>query len=332
VRPTGKVAIAALAGAAVLVIAPLLVRPTSKGTLSITDAAGPAAEFVDVDGLRVHVERAAYSGQADRAPLFVLLHGFGASTFTWREVLARLSAHGDVLAYDRPGFGFTERPEVWTGENPYGAEGNLRLLAALLEREGDGREVILLGHSAGGQLAAEFARRHPSSVSRLVLISPAIYTAGGGPEWLAPVLRSPQLNRLGPRLLGAIMPLTERVLDRSFVDPSRLTDAVREGYRRPLEVAGWERGLWRFVTAPRVRDLVPHLGGVRSPTLVITGDADTVIATAQSERVAGVLPDAELVVIAHTGHLSHEEAPDAVIDAITRWLGAGPAAPPHSSG
>ncbi len=105
------------------------------------------------------------------------------------------------------------------------------------------------------------------------------------------------------------MPLTERVLDRSFVDRSRLTDAVREGYRRPLEVAGWERGLWRFATAPRVRDLVPHLGEIRQPTLVITGDADTVIATAQSERLAGVLPDAELVVVPHTGHLSHEEAP-----------------------
>jgi pimeloyl-ACP methyl ester carboxylesterase len=117
VRLAPKVSIAALAVTATLLIGPLLVRPTTRGTLSITDAADPAAEFVDIVGLRVHVEHAAYTGRDRSAPLFVLLHGFGASSFTWRDLLAPLSAHGDVLAYDRPGFGFTERPDTWTGEN-----------------------------------------------------------------------------------------------------------------------------------------------------------------------------------------------------------------------
>ena len=51
-------------------------------------------------------------------PTFILLHGFGASTFSWREVMAPLAEAGQVIAYDRPGFGLTERPLTWEGVNP----------------------------------------------------------------------------------------------------------------------------------------------------------------------------------------------------------------------
>ena len=88
------------------------------------------SHFVAVDGLQVHYKLAGNwpgtqlnVGDAQRnadAPVFLLLHGFGASVFTWRSVMREFAADGPVVAYDRTAFGLTERPLTWTGDNPYG--------------------------------------------------------------------------------------------------------------------------------------------------------------------------------------------------------------------
>lgn len=314
-------AIALGLGILAFLIVPFVVPVESSGTLTIEAAAGPGAEFVEVDGVSVHVERVAYSGEpaADGAPpLIVLLHGFGASTFTWREVIAPLAQFGDVIAYDRPAFGFTERPANVDG---YGPEANVAIIDALVEEAGSDREVIVVGHSAGGSLAMEYARVRPETVGRLILLSPAVYSSGGLSPWVMPLLGIPQIDRLGPLLAGAVASDSTGLLDESFYDTAAITDDIRDGYFAPLEVVGWERGFWNFVRAPRITGLPDRLDEIRQPTLVITGDTDTVVETADSERLAQELPDAELVVIPRSGHLAHEETPEPVIAAVAEWLG-----------
>lgn len=314
--------IALASGILAFLIVPFLVPVETTGTMTEREAAGAGARFVEVGGLSVHVETAAYTGDGADPPVIVLLHGFGASTFSWREVIEPVAALGDVVAYDRPAFGFTERPTDWEGENPYGVPGNLALLDAVLERFADARDVILVGHSAGGLIAGEFARLHPDRIDALVLVAPAVLTTGGVPAWLAPVLAVPQIDRLGPLLVQGIASSGEQLLERSFVDPAAVTDAVRAGYRAPLTVIGWEAGLWRFTTAPRDNGLADGLDEVTVPTLLITGDADTVVPTADTERLATLMPAAEFVVIARTGHLPQEEAPEQFVAALLDWFGA----------
>ncbi len=314
--------IALASGVLAFLIVPFLIPFQTSGTVTNREAAGPGAAFVAVSGLEVHVETADYTGDDVDPPLIVLLHGFGASTFSWREVLEPLSAAGDVIAYDRPGFGFTERPTEWVGENPYGIPGNLALLDALLTDLAPDREVIVVGHSAGGLIAAEYARLNPDTVDQLVLVAPAVYTTGGLPGWLAPIVGLPQIQRLGPILVQGIATSGEQLLEQSFVDQAVLTDEVREGYRLPLTIVGWEEGLWRFTTAPRDNGLVANLDGITQPTLLITGDADTVVPTADTERLATELPGAKLVIIPRSGHLPHEEAPELFVDAVVEWLGS----------
>jgi pimeloyl-ACP methyl ester carboxylesterase len=313
--------IALASGVLAFLIVPFLIPFQTSGTVTNREAAGPGAEFVTVNGLEVHVETADYTGEAAEPPLIVLLHGFGASTFSWREVLQPLAELGDVIAYDRPGFGLTERPTEWAGDNPYGTPGNLALLDALLADLAPDREVIVVGHSAGGLIAAEYARLNPDTVDQLELVAPAVYTTGGLPGWLAPIVGLPQIQRLGPILVQGIATSGEQLLEQSFVDQAVLTDEVREGYRVPLTIVGWEEGLWRFTTAPRDNALLNNLDGITQPTLLITGDADTVVPTADTERLATELPGAELVIVPRSGHLPHEEAPEPFVDAVVEWLG-----------
>lgn len=309
------------AGVLAFLAIPLMVPSRTSGTLGYRQAAGVTAEFVNINGLDVHVQVQPYSGSCDCSePVFVLLHGFGASTFSWRDVMAPLSDLGAVVAYDRPGFGFTERPVSWTKENPYGDEGNLSLLRGLIHRFASGHSVILVGHSAGGALAAEYALRHPGEVSGLVLVDPAIITTGGIPRWLTPVLSLPQIDTLGPYLVSGIASSGEQILDQSFSDPTKLTQDIRAGYRKPLTVAGWERAFWEFVKAPRLADLDKRVDNIDVPTLLITGEADKIVPPDDATKLASIIPDATLVVIPEAGHLPHEEQSEMFMVAVRNWF------------
>lgn len=307
---------ALVAGVLAFLIVPFLLPQPNSGTLSYREAASPDAEFVSLSDLDVHVERRVFTGDSKNPPLIVLFHGFGASTFSWREVIDPLAKFGEVVAYDRPAFGFTERPTEWTGENPYSLAGNLKLLDALLERYALGRKVVLVGHSAGGQLAAEYARLNPTKVDALVLVDPAILTSGGGPQGLDWFYQIPQIDRLGPILVSSIASSGNDVIRESFFDKSLLTDEVFEGYRAPLKVKGWERAFWNFVTAPRANDLKDNLADLKQPTLLITGSNDTIVPTADTVQLNELLPNSDLEIIERAGHLPHEEQPDTFMAAF----------------
>ena len=315
-----RVAVWALAaGILALLVVPLVVPVESSGTKTHLEAAGAGAEFTEIDGFDVYVETAKYSGECDcQPPLLVLLHGFGASSFSWQKVSEPLTQFGNVVAYDRPAFGFTERPTEWGSLNPYSLKGQKSILDSLIAKFGAGRKVVLVGHSAGGQIAAEFARLNPKKVDSLILVDPAILTTGGVPSWLTWVLDIPQLDRVGPLLVGQISSSGDSVIRRSWFDESKITPEIFDGYRAPLEIKGWERAFWEFVKAPKVTDLSDNLAELSQNTLVITGDTDNIVPTADAVKLATLLPSAELEVIANTGHLPQEESPEAFIDAIKK--------------
>jgi pimeloyl-ACP methyl ester carboxylesterase len=88
-----------------------------------------------------------------------------------------------------------------------------------------------------------------------------------------------------------------------------ITDEVLVGYRAPLTINGWEDAFWNFSTAPRTNQLAENLDGVTMPVLLITGDADTVVPTADTIALNSLFPDSQLVVIDNSAHLPQEEKP-----------------------
>jgi pimeloyl-ACP methyl ester carboxylesterase len=106
------------------------------------------------------------------------------------------------------------------------------------------------------------------------------------------------------------------LLDRSWFDKSKITDEIKVGYRAPLEIIGWEEGFWEFNRAPRSFDVKDRLSEITIPTLLITGDTDVVVATADTEALATMIEGSSLVVIPKSGHLAQEETPVETMKAI----------------
>ena len=292
----------------------LLPAPALDNPRSPEELAGPLGSFVEINGLRVYYE---LYGQGE--PLWVLLHGFGASTFSWREVVEPLSEMGTVLVYDRPAFGLTERPLDWEGQNPYSPQANRDLLAGLLDHFGR-EKAVLVGNSAGGTLAVQAALEFPGRIEALVLVDPAIYTGGGAPSWIRPLLATPQMRRLGPLFVQWAFSSSERLIGMAWHDPGKINQEILEGYERPLQLANWQQALWEMTLASRELDMESMLTEVNMPTLVITGEYDRIVPAEQSIRLAGELPNASLVVIPDCGHLPQEECPEEFIDALREFV------------
>jgi len=316
VKRLSRIALAVLAVLLLLLVfGPFWVPvPPLRGTQPPEQLADPDSRFVDVDGLKVHYKMA---GQGQ--PVMVLLHGFGASLFSWRKVLAPLGQFGTVIAFDRPAFGLTERPLPgdWTGENPYTVEAQVRLTLGLLDQLGVQR-AILVGNSAGGTIAMLTAVRYPERVQALV--SPAVYGGGGAPGWVRPLYAFPQVRRLGPLFVRFALARLEGSLPSAWHDPSKIGPEVWEGYKKPLQVDNWDRAFWEFLVAGRPLDLEKQLDRLTLPALVITGDDDRWVPTAQSVRLAGELPNADLVVVPECGHVTQEEKPAAFMAAAGHFL------------
>jgi len=316
-RWRGKTAIAGLAAVSALAAAYAYLRYRSPFNRLLPDQlATPDSQFLDLSGLRLHLRMA---GRGD--PVMLLVHGFAASTFTWHAVFDRLSEIGTVIAIDRPGFGLTARAanDDWHGANPFDHDAQADLLVALLDRLGI-EHAMLIGHSAGGTVATLAALRHPRRFTRLVLIAPAIYLNLPPPLWLKHWLDYRPVQRLVPVVTHSLARLDGPILRRAWHDPGRIPPDTRAAYTEPFHLYGWDAGMLALARANRPLDLPSHLSELTQPILIITGDDDRIVPTAQSLRLAAELPRAELIVIPDCGHIPQEEQPVAFLEALERFV------------
>ena len=215
---------------------------------------------------------------------FVFLHGFGGQAVQWQYQLQKFSLQNRVIALDLRGHGLSDKPS-----NGYEMECILEDLARALEVLKVTEQFVLVGHSFGGAVAAEYASRHPERVERLVLIA----TAGE--------FKLNAFYRLGLHLPNWSLRIFG-LFTRSWL--SAPPHALKPFYLKNLSRwKGW--------------DLFPSLN---VPTLVIRGRRDQVFERPFFERVAASIPGAQDVDVGGSGHMVMLERHEAVDRAIERFL------------
>ncbi len=291
--------------------------PPLENTVPAELLADPDSKFENVDGLAVHCKIEGKDG-----PALVLLHGFGSNLFTWEKVMKPLSRYGVVVAFDRVGFGLTQRPMAgeWQGENPYSEMYQADLTVGLMDKLGI-KKAILIGNSEGGTVAMLTAIKYPDRVISVIFVDALIY-GEGAPGWIGCLFSLPQMKRIGSIFMRSIFENGEDLLKYAWNDSSKIKEEDLEGYRKVMKVYNWDLGLVEFTLANSEKnyDLPSKLDRLNLPTLVITGDNDKIVPKEDSLKLSEALPDSKLVIVKGCGHLPQEECPDEFVREISRFI------------
>jgi sigma-B regulation protein RsbQ len=264
------------------------------------------------------LERNAVSiaGRPDGRPTVVFVHGFGSDQTVWHPVSA---AFGDcrVVLLDNAGAG--RSPAGAFVQHRYlGLERYASDLAAVLDAL-DARPAVLVGHSAGGMIAALVAAERPELVSRLVLIgaSPryrntADYHGGFTEDDVRDVYRAVAANyeewadHFARTMMGAP---DQPHLARSFADCLRSIPA--------------DRALTVLCSIFQC-DHRDALAQIACPTLIVQSRDDAAVPPEVVEYMNRTIAESQVAKVDSSGHLPHVAAPALVVAAIAEFVrGAG---------
>jgi len=248
-----------------------------------------ADRWVKCGSLRYHYRLAEPTSGSGGMPL-VLVHGLGVSGAYWGRVQPLLAERRPVYAVDLPGFGRTTHPRAVLD-----IAGQARALRDWLSAIGLS-QVHLMGHSAGGQVAAAFADVYPGRVARLILVASTI---GRGSPKLLPHL---------PRLLCDLLREGPSLL------PVLIADGLRAGPRHIL----------RTDAAITEDDTLATVARLKLPIAVIRGTRDTIVSDAETQHLLRAAPHTSYVAIPRAPHVVQWSDPHAVAAAVATFLGDDP--------
>ncbi|MFZ2413461.1 MAG: alpha/beta hydrolase [Candidatus Cryosericum sp.] len=291
------------------------------------ELADPDSKFVYVRGIWLH-----YKIYGQGKPLFLLLHGFGSSTFTWDRIAPALAQFGTVVAYDRPGFGLSQRPlqKDRHGYDPYDATEQAQLALELKHTLGF-EKAVLIGNSAGGGVALDMALKYPQAVQAMVLVSPAVSSSSGSSRFLKSLIHTPQVQHLGPLLVRALVPRMQSLVKTAWHDPVAMPSDVIPACQKPLTASNWDAGLWYVTSAPGQLDLWDQVSSIQEPALVVHGNDDRIIPQSDSKRLVSLNSRFTFVPLEELGHVPQEEGPQAFLEIVLPWLKGtiGPSSASH---
>lgn len=259
----------------------------------------PRGSFVEADGLRVHaIER----GPRDATPPIVLIHGAFGTADDWdATVLDALARTHRVLAFDRPGHGWSEASTR--------CDGNPREQARVLVHAWKARGVerpLVVGFSYGAAVALAAAIAAPEDVGGLVTINGAMHSWGGTPEPAYDLAELPIVGRVFTHTWAT--PLA-RMLAPKSVERAFAPNAPPESFgRSPIALAIRPRS---FEANARdvnhldafLRDEERSYASLALPLVVVVGERDQVTTPElHSHALAREVKDAELVSIPDAGH------------------------------
>ncbi len=260
------------------------------------------------DGVDVHYRD---QGRRDAPTTIVMVHGFAANLDAWEPWVARLGSDYRIITLDLPAHGLTTAPKGYQ----VSTQGQVEVVDQLTHALHADR-FVLAGNSMGGGVAWTYALAHPDKVTALVLVDsvglPPPTTAGGKPRKGQPAVFVIMRNPLGRAILRHIdpRPLAERGLKQAYIDPNLVTPALVDRYVELARAPGHREMLLAGQDRPRTPITPQTFQAIHAPTLVMHGEADTVIPAEAGKALAAAIPGAALILYPGVGHVPMEQIPD----------------------
>ena len=239
-----------------------------------------------------------------RGEPLVLVHGLADDHRAWRRVVAGLALDHRVIAYDLRGHGQTSlgRPDGSLGQ----LGSDLIALLDFLELE----QADLCGFSLGGTIVIRAAIDRPERVRRLIPVATSSRVGRSVVPWYQ------ERVELAEAGVDALHPVLEDDTRRQFAGaPKELADHWRMRRQSTADPRGFGNAC-RAMAGLNQQPLDPELGLVRAPALVIAAENDLHCPVKASEALVAAIPNAQLVVIAHSGHQVEVERPVELAAAI----------------
>jgi 2-hydroxy-6-oxonona-2,4-dienedioate hydrolase len=245
--------------------------------------------WTEVNGVSIHARVSA--GAAPGLLPVVLVHGYGVSGRYMVPIARRIAAEFPVFVPDLPGHGRSGKPE-----RTLDVPGLAQALRAWMADVGV-RRAAFLANSMGCQIVAELALRHPEHVDRLILVGPTVDR------------EARSVRQHLPRLLLTAL------AERPSLLPIVVADYSRAGPRRLVQELA-------ATLADRIEEKLPR---IEAPAMVLRGERDRIVPQRWAEEVAGLLGEAELVVVSGAGHALNYSAASELMRLIRPFLREGAA-------
>ncbi|RYG38621.1 MAG: alpha/beta hydrolase [Burkholderiales bacterium] len=264
----------------------------------------PLGKFVTIGNTRLHyVERG-------EGPPVVLIHGNATMIHDWiiSGALDALARSHRVIAFDRPGFGYSDRPrdQIWT------PKAQADVLRAALSRL-DVTDATVIGHSLGTQVAIALALDHPEAVGRLILLGGYYFAT---PRLDVAIASGASLPLVGDILSETLSPLvgaaTSPLASAKLFSPAPVTEAWHTGFPhglalRPSQMRAEAADGAQITQTAMV--LAKRYWELTLPVTIIAGAGDKISnPVRQSKRLHETLASSTFSLVEGSGHMVHHTA------------------------
>lgn len=257
-----------------------------------------SSRFVEAAGMRWHVQ---VMGQG---PALLLLHGTGAATHSWRDVMPKLASHYTVVSLDLPGHAFTQPPSKSSLSLP----GMAAAVASLL-RTLNVSPVRAVGHSAGAAVLVRMAVERLFAPQDIISFNGAFFPVTGvAGQFFSPLAKTFANATIVQKLFARMA--DRKAVERLLRDTGSNIDA--EGvtlYQKLFSNEGHIAGTLGMMAAWDLHWVPQDLKNLLIPMTLVFASGDRTIPPSRAAEAARLAPRSSLVEIKGLGHLAHEEDP-----------------------
>ncbi len=268
------------------------------------------SQFVETDRVKWHVQ------VAGSGPVLLLIHGTGAATHSWRDLMPLLAAHFTVVAPDMPGHGFT----VGRPMGGLSMVAMARAAGALLEKL-NLQPSLIAGHSAGSAIAVRMVLDGFAAPNAVIGLNAALQPFPGLAARIFPTLaRMLFVNPLAPHIFAGIARQrgeAGRFLANST--GSTIDTAGADFYGRLFATPAHCAGAITMMADWDLDSLARDLPRLAVPMLLVHGDGDAAIPVASARAAAAQVARAQVTSLPGLGHLAHEEQPAVIADLMVNF-------------